>query len=82
MLTYGVVLLHENARPRTAACTLGLLEHFSRELFHCPPYSSDLALRDYHLFTCAKNWFVSQSFISNDLMEGVNVAELTGSRLL
>jgi hypothetical protein len=29
MLTFGVVLLHCNARPHTAACTQALLEHFN-----------------------------------------------------
>jgi hypothetical protein len=29
MLTPGVVLLHDNAHPHTAACTRTLLEHFS-----------------------------------------------------
>jgi hypothetical protein len=33
MLTYGVVLLHDNARPHTAARTRALLEHFNWELF-------------------------------------------------
>jgi hypothetical protein len=45
MLTYGVALLRDNARPytSTAACTRALLKHFSWELFDRPPYSSDLA---------------------------------------
>jgi hypothetical protein len=42
MLTYGVVLLHDNARPQTsiAARTPTLLEHFNWELFDHPhsPY--------------------------------------------
>jgi hypothetical protein len=44
MLTYGVVLLHDNACPDTAACTQALLEHFNWELFDHPPYSPFLAL--------------------------------------
>jgi hypothetical protein len=57
MLAYGVVLvhLHDNARPHKAARTRALLEHFTWELFDHPPYSPDLAPRDYHLFTCMKN---------------------------
>jgi transposase len=42
MLTYGVVLLHDNSRPHTAARTSALLEHFNWELFDHPPYSPDL----------------------------------------
>jgi hypothetical protein len=60
MLTYGVVLLRDNAHPHTAACTRALLEHFNWELFV------------YHLFTCLKNWLVSQHFSNNEeLLEGV-----------
>jgi hypothetical protein len=51
MLTYSVVLLHNNARLHTAARIRALLEHFSWELFGHPPYSPDLTLSDYHLFT-------------------------------
>jgi hypothetical protein len=37
MLTYGVVLLHDNARSHSAARTRALLEHFNWELFDHPP---------------------------------------------
>jgi hypothetical protein len=37
MLTYGVVLLHDNARPHTATRTPALLEHLNWELFDHPP---------------------------------------------
>jgi hypothetical protein len=66
MLTSCVVLLHDNERPHTATRTQVLLEHFNWELFNHPPYSTDLALRDY-----LKNWLKSQRFSSNELMEGV-----------
>jgi histone-lysine N-methyltransferase SETMAR len=47
-----------------------VLEHFNWELFDHPPYSPDLALSNYHLFTCLKNWLESQSFNNNeDFME-------------
>jgi histone-lysine N-methyltransferase SETMAR len=59
MLTYSVVLLHDNASPHTAARTRALLEHFNWELFDHTPYSPDLAPCDYHLFTYLKNWLVS-----------------------
>jgi transposase len=72
MLTSGVVLLHDNACPHTAARTSALLEHFNWELFEHPPYSPDLAPSDYHLFTYLKNWLGSQRFNNNEeLMEGV-----------
>jgi transposase len=72
MLTYGVVLLHDNACSHAAARTLALLELFIWELFDQPPYSPDLAPSDYHLFTYLKNWVGSQRFDNNEeLREGV-----------
>jgi hypothetical protein len=68
LLTSGVVLLHDDARLHTAACTRALLDHFNWELFDHPPYSPDLAPGDNHLF---KNWLGSQRFNNNELMEGV-----------
>jgi transposase len=54
MLTKGVVLLHDNARPHTAARTKVLLQQFNWEIFEHPPYSQHLAPSDYHLFTKMK----------------------------
>jgi transposase len=74
MLTYSVVLLHDNARPHTNtdARTRALLEYFNWELFDHPPSSPDLAPNDYHLFTYLKNWLRSQRFDNNEeLMDGV-----------
>ena len=42
MLSSGIVLLHDNARPRTAARTAQLLQQFRWEVFDHPPYSPDL----------------------------------------
>jgi transposase len=71
MLTYGVVLLYDNARPHTADHTRALLEHFNWELFD-HPYSPDLAPSDYNLFIYLKYWLESQNFNNNEvLMEGV-----------
>jgi hypothetical protein len=66
------VLLHDNARPHTAARTQALLGHFNWVLFNHFPYSPDLAPSDCHLFTYLKNWVASHSFNNNEeLMEGV-----------
>jgi hypothetical protein len=59
MLTSSVVLLHDNARPHTAARFRPLLEHFNWELFEHLPYSPDLAPSDYDLFAYLKNWLRS-----------------------
>jgi transposase len=55
MLTYSVVLLHDNARPHTAARTRALLEHFNWELLDHSPYSLDISPSEYHLLTYQKN---------------------------
>ncbi|KAJ4428773.1 hypothetical protein ANN_25766 [Periplaneta americana] len=47
-LSRGVVLLHDNARPHTAASTRELLDQFGWEIFDHPPYSPDLAPSDFH----------------------------------
>jgi hypothetical protein len=71
-VTTGVVLLHDNARPHIAVHSRALLEHFNWELFDHPPYSPDLALSDYYLFTYLKNWLSSQRFNNiEELMEGI-----------
>jgi len=54
MLTKGVVLLHDDARPHTAARTNASIKLFNWEIFNHPPYSPDLAPSDYHLFTKMK----------------------------
>jgi hypothetical protein len=73
MLTKFVVLLHDNARPHTAACTNVLMKLFNWEIFDHPLYSTDLAPRDYHLFTKMKVWLGTQRFHPNkELMDGVN----------
>jgi hypothetical protein len=72
MLTSGVMLLHDNLQPDTAAHTQALLQHFKWVLLHHASYSPDLTPSNYHLFTYLKKWLGSQSFNNNEkLMEGV-----------
>jgi hypothetical protein len=72
MLTFGVVLLHDNVLPHTAALTPAPLQHFNWEFFGHPPYCPDLFPSDNHLFTYLKNWLESQRFNNDEeLMEGV-----------
>jgi hypothetical protein len=42
-------MLHDNARPHTAATTQYLIMTFGWEQFDHPPYSSDLAPSDFHV---------------------------------
>jgi histone-lysine N-methyltransferase SETMAR len=65
MLTRGVVLLHDNARPHTAAHTQAVITSFGWEQMNHPPYSPDLAPSDFHLFLHLKKFLASQSF-NND----------------
>jgi hypothetical protein len=72
MLTYSVVLLYDSVRLHAAARTQGLLEHLNLVLFDHIPYSPDLALNDYHLFTYLKNWLRSHCVKNNEeFMEDV-----------
>jgi hypothetical protein len=71
MLTFGIVLLHDNVHLHTAAHTQTLLEQFNWELFDHPPHSPELTLSDYHLFTYLKIWLGSQCF--NELTEGIKI---------
>jgi histone-lysine N-methyltransferase SETMAR len=73
MLTKGVILLHDNAWPHTAARTNALIKLFNWEISSLPPYSLDLAPINYHLFTKMKVWLATQRFHTNEeLMNGVN----------
>jgi len=47
----GVLLLHDNARPHTAAQTQATLAQLGFETLPHPPYSPDLAPSDYWLFS-------------------------------
>jgi len=73
MLTKGVVLLHDNTRPHTAARANALIKLFNWEIFDHPLYSPDLAPSNYHLFTKRKVWLDTQRFHTNkELMDGVS----------
>jgi hypothetical protein len=47
---FPLLLLHDNARPRTANKTNETLRNFKWEVLKHPPYSPDLAPSDFHLF--------------------------------
>jgi hypothetical protein len=46
----GVLLLHDNARPHTAARTLETLRKLKWEVMEHPAHSPDFAPSDFHLF--------------------------------
>lgn len=66
MLSEGIVLIHDNARPHAAGVTQNLLQEFGWEQFDHPPYSPDLAPSDYHLFLHMKRDFGGRRFDSDD----------------
>lgn len=62
MLASGIVLLHDNARPHTAARTQQVLNDFGCDIFNHPPYSPDLAPSEYHVFPKLKKWLWCKHF--------------------
>jgi hypothetical protein len=65
MLSWGVVMLHDNARLHTAAATQDLIVTFGWEQFILPPYSPDLAPSDFHVFLHLKTFHGGQWFHNN-----------------
>nr|GBM33105.1 Histone-lysine N-methyltransferase SETMAR [Araneus ventricosus] len=70
MLTEGILLLHDNARPHTAAQTRALLDSFGWEVLD-PPYSPDLATSDFHLFRHLKHHLVGNHYNDDEDMKTV-----------
>jgi histone-lysine N-methyltransferase SETMAR len=50
LLSTGVLLQHDNARPHTAHSTVVTTQDLSFECLSHPPYSPDLAHSDFHVF--------------------------------
>lgn len=73
LLSKGVVLLHDNARPHTAAHTAETLQKLNFEVLDHPPYSPDLAPSDFHLFGPLKEAIRGRRFSSDEpLKEAVH----------
>ena len=71
-LSKGIVLLHDNARPHTAAHTVETLQKLNFEVLAHPPYSPYLAPSGYHLFGTFKEALRNRRFTSNqELKEAV-----------
>ena len=54
LLSKGVVFLHDNSRPHTAAHTAETLRNLKFEVMIHPPYSPDLVPSGHHLFGLLK----------------------------
>ena len=64
-----VILLHDNARPHTAALTQEKLDQFHWEKLEHPPYSPDLSPCDFHLFGPLKEALGGQHFENDNEVE-------------
>ncbi|GBN22071.1 hypothetical protein AVEN_170092-1 [Araneus ventricosus] len=77
LLTSGVVVIHDNARPHSASITQQLLDQFKWNLSDHPAYSPDLATSDFHLCSEFWNWLGGQSFQKNEEIQSSIKAHLT-----
>jgi len=62
----GVLLQHDNARRHTARSTVATIQDLSFECLPHPPYSSDLAPSDFHVFGPLKGAMGSKTFRSEE----------------
>ena len=70
MLGATILLLHNNARPPSAAQPQDLITSFRWEQIDHPLYSPDLAPSDFHLFLHLKNFLGGKRF-DDDLKDAV-----------
>ena len=62
MLSQGVVMIHDNTCPHTAAAMQNLITTFGWEQFNHSPYSPDLAPSDFHLLLHLKSFLAGRRF--------------------
>jgi hypothetical protein len=73
MLSVGVVMLHDNARPHTAAATQDLIATFGWKQFDNSPYSPNLATSDFCMFLHLKTFLGGRRFHDdNEVKEAIN----------
>ncbi|GFX99361.1 mariner Mos1 transposase [Trichonephila clavipes] len=66
LLTFGVLLLHDNARLHSAINTQNLIRSFGWEQTDHPTYSPDLDPSDFHLFRYLKEFLGGKRFDTAD----------------
>jgi histone-lysine N-methyltransferase SETMAR len=69
LLSTGVLLQHDNARPHTARSTVATIQDLSFECLPHPPYSPDLAPSDFHAFGPLKEAMGGKSFRSDEKVQ-------------
>jgi len=65
LLSTGVLLQHDNARPHTARSTVVTIQDLSFECLPPPPYSPDLTPSDFHIFGPLKEAMGGKCFRSD-----------------
>ena len=65
LISTGVILLHDNATPHTAAQMREWLERYKWEVLSHPPYSPDLVPSDFYLFGPLKRHLSGQTFTTD-----------------
>ena len=63
LLSSGVLLQHDNARPHTARTTVATITDLHFECLPHPPYSPDLAPSDFHMFGPLKKQWEERSSV-------------------
>jgi hypothetical protein len=71
MFSRGFVMLHDNARPHTAAATQDLIATFGWEQFDHPAYIPDLAQSDFRMFLHLKTFHGGWWFHDDEVKEAV-----------
>ena len=66
LLSTGVLLQHDNARPHTVRSTVATIHDLSVECLTHLPYSPDLVRSDFHVFGPLKEAMGDQSFRSDE----------------
>jgi hypothetical protein len=66
LLSSGVLLQHDNARPHTARTTVATITDLHFECLPHPPYSPDLAPSDFHMFGPLKEAMGGKRFCSEE----------------
>ena len=82
LLSTGVLLQHDNARPHTARSTVATIQDLSFECHPHMPYSPDLVPSDFHVFGPLKEakegkYFRSEERCSRRCMSGCALSQKT-----
>ncbi|GFW52020.1 histone-lysine N-methyltransferase SETMAR [Trichonephila clavipes] len=71
LLTEGVVLLHDNARPHVSRVTQMELDKFKWETLDHPPYSPDMSPCDFHVLDPLKKHLKGKHFNLDDVLKNM-----------